>query len=141
MVMWEIYGKDKNAVAVQTTVEGIASNVNPSVLSGHSLIFKDVTYNNADEVLGVLKYEDCFFIKRCHFLFEKEVRISLDTYSSYNPTKNTPYGYKLPEFLNRMIDKVVVHPDSLDWFFDVVDSVSKKYSLHAPVEIGVCGNN
>ncbi|SEM72712.1 hypothetical protein [Nitrosomonas marina] len=140
MVMWEIYGKDKNAVAIQTTVDGIASNVNPSVLCGHSLIFKDVTYNNADEVSGVLKYEDCFFRKRRHFSFEQEVRISLDTYSRYKPAKRTPYGYKLPILLSGMIDKVVVHPDSLDWFFDVVTSVAKKYCLRAPVERGVCGN-
>ena len=140
MVMWEIYGKDKNAVAIQTTVEGIISNVNPSSLSGHSLSFKDVIYKDANEISGVLLYENCFFRKRRHFSFEKEVRISLDTYSRFNPTKDTPHGYKLSAFLSGMIDKVVVHPDSPKWFFDVVDSVATKYELHAPVERGFCGN-
>jgi len=140
MVMWEIYGKDKNAVAIQTTVEGIKNNVDPSALSGHSLIFKDVIYKNSDELSGVLPYEDCFFRKRQHFSFEREVRISLDTYSRVNPTKNTPYGYKLQVFLNGMIEKVLVHPDSSTWFFDAVNSVTTKYELHASVERGVYGN-
>jgi hypothetical protein len=140
MVMWEIYGKDKKTVAIQTTVERVASNVDTSTLSGHSLIFKDVIYKNADEISGVLLYEDCFFRKRRHFRFEKEVRISLDTYSRFNPTKDTPSGYKLPASLNGMIDKVVVHPDSSKWFFDVVDSLTKKYKLQAPVERGLFGN-
>ncbi len=140
MVMWEIYGKDKNAIAIQTTVENIASNIDASLLSGHSLILKDVMYKNADEIPGVLLYEDCFFRKRNHFSFEKEVRINLDTYSRANPTKNTPYGHKLPVFLNGLIDKVLVHPDSSEWFFDSVNSVTGKYKLHAPVERGLCGN-
>lgn len=140
MVMWEIYGRDKNAVAIQTTVEDIVNNVEPSALLGHSLIFKDVIYKNADEISGVLLYEDCFFRKRRHFSFEKEVRISLDTYSPLSPTKDTPKGYKLPALLSRMINKVVVHPDSPKWFFDVVDSVTKRYKLHAPVERGLYGN-
>lgn len=140
MVMWEIYGRDKNAVAIQTTVENMVNNVDTSALSGHSLIFKDVIYKDADEISGVLLYEDCFFRKRRHFSFEREVRISLDTYSRLSPTKDTPHGHKLPAFLSGIINKVVVHPDSPKWFFDVVDSVAAKYELHAPIERGLCGN-
>lgn len=140
MVMWGIYGGSTKAVAIQTTVDDIVRNADPSSLSGHSLNFKDVVYRDADEILGVLRYEDCFFRKRRHFSFEKEVRISLDTYSVRNPTKDTPPGYKLPAFLSGMINKVVVHPDSPEWFFDAVDSITKRYELHAPVERGSCGN-
>ena len=141
MVMWEIYGKDKNAVAIKTTSRSIANNIDTSKLSGHSLLFKDVIYKNADEIAGALLYEDCFFRKRRHFMFEKEVRISLDTYSRFNPTKDTPIGYNLPAQLDKLISKVVVHPDSSKWFFDAVSSVTKKYGLpHVPVERGLYGN-
>ena len=140
MVMWEIYGKNKNAVAIQTTVEGIWNNVNTSDLSGYAMIFKDVIYKNADEIKGLLLYEDCFFRKRKHFSFEKEVRISLDTYDRDKPTKNTPDGYKLPVCLNGMVDKVLVHPDSKAWFLDAVNSIADNYELHVPVERGLCGN-
>jgi hypothetical protein len=140
MVMWEIYGKDKNAVAIQTTVENLANNINSSGLSGHSLIMKNVEYKNADEISGVLLYEDCFFKKRRHFSFEQEVRISLDTYFRLNPTKDTPYGYELPVFPSGIIQKVLIHPDSSKWFYDVINSIKSKYKLHAPVEKGVYGN-
>lgn len=140
MVMWEIYGRSANAVAIQTTVKDIRKNTNPSGLSGHALIFKDVVYKNADEISGTLLYGDCFFRKRRHFSFEKEVRISLDTYSSLDPTKDTPPGYKLPVCLNGMINQVIIHPDSPKWFYDVVDSITKRYNLRTPLVRGECGN-
>lgn len=141
MVMWEIYGKNKNAVAVQTTVESIVNNIDANGMLGHSLIMKKVEYKNADEITGVLLYEDTFFRKRRHFSFEKEVRISFDTYSRFNPNKDTPYGHKLPvPFMSGMIQKVLIHPDSSDWFYDVVNSITSKFDLHAPLERGVYGN-
>jgi hypothetical protein len=140
MVMWEIYGKEKESVAIQTTVDDLDRSVDASVLSGHSLIMKNVEYQNSDEIKEILLYEDCFFRKRKHFSFEKEVRISLDTYSRFNPTKNTPYGYGLPIQPNILIQKVLIHPDSSGWFKDAVDSIMKKYELHAPIEKGIYGN-
>lgn len=140
MVMWEIYCKDSNAVAIQTTVENLDKYTDPRELSGHSLIMKNVEYKNADEISGILLYEDCFFRKRRHFSFEKEVRISLDTYSRSNPTKDNPLGYELKVFPSEMIQKVLIHPDSSKWFYDVVNSITSKYELHAPLERGVYGN-
>jgi hypothetical protein len=140
MVMWEIYGRHKNAVAVQTTGESFEKNVDPTELSGHSLIFKDVVYKDAEEISGVLRYEDCFFRKRRHFSFEKEVRVSLDTYTSFEPTRDTPQGHKLSASLNGLIKKVVVHPDCPDWFLGVTKSIVSKYNLRTPVERGRCGN-
>jgi len=139
MVMWEIYGRDNNALAIQTTVEAMEKSLDPSKLYGHSLILKSVTYQRADEIPGELRYEECFFIKRPHFSFEEEVRISLDTYSSYSPTKNNPYGYELSVNINGLIEKILIHPDSPDWFMDVVKSITKKYEVRAPVVRGLYG--
>jgi hypothetical protein len=139
MVMWEIYGRDNNAVAIQTTVENIENNIDTSNLTGHSLILKSIVYQNADEVSDVILYEECFFRKRSHFSFEQEVRISLDTYSRISPSKNTPHGHKLPIHVNGLIDKVLVHPDSSGWFLDAINSITTKYGIHAPVMRGVYG--
>jgi hypothetical protein len=139
MVMWEIYGRDNKALAIQTTVEAMKNSVDSSDLSGHSLILKSVTYRQTDEIPGVLRYEDCFFIKRPHFSFEEEVRISLDTYSSYSPTKNNPYGHELSVSINRLIEKILIHPDSADRFTDVINSITKRYKVHAPVVRGLYG--
>lgn len=139
MVMWEIYGRDNNVVAIQTSVGNIKKNIDASNLNGHSLILKSVVYQKSDEITGVLPYEECFFRKRPHFSFEEEVRISLDTYSRYKPSKNTPYGHKLPVHMNGLVDKILVHPDSSDWFLDVINSITSKYEIHAPVSRGLYG--
>jgi len=141
MVMWEIYGRDTNAVAVQTTVGRMKDSINSSGLSGHSLLLKPVVYERSESVQGVLPYEECFFRKRPHFAFEEEVRISLDTYSRINPTKDTPYGYGLPAFINGLVQTIYVHPDSSEWFVDVVNSITKHYSVHAEVKRGTFGHS
>lgn len=139
MVMWEIYGKDTNALAIQSTVERMKDSIDTTDVTGHSLILKNVIYQNTNEITGVLPYEECFFIKRPHFSFEEAVRISLDTYSPKTPNKKTPYGYYLPVLLNIFIEKILIHPDSPDWFKDAIDSISSKYEIHAPVVRGLYG--
>jgi hypothetical protein len=139
MVMWEIYGRDNNALAVQTTVGRISRSISTSGITGHSLLLKKVAYQKASEISGNLLYEDCFFIKRPHFFFEKEVRVSLDTYSRMNPSKNTPHGHKLPANINELVETVMVHPDSSEWFVNVVNSIVKKYKINAQVVRGAYG--
>ena len=139
MVMWEIYGKDSNAVAIQTTVKNIKSSIDVTNLTGYSLLLKNVIYQRADEISGALLYEECFFRKRPHFSFEQEVRISLDTYLPSSPSKRTPYGYELPVNINELVKKILVHPDSSDWFLDAIKSIATKYEVHAPVLRGQYG--
>ena len=140
MVMWQIYGRDSNAVAVQTTIDRIRKSIDSSKLSGHSLLLKPVVYERSEDVQGVLLYEDCFFRKRPHFSFEEEVRIAHDTYSPENPIKNTPYGYDLPTSINDLIESIYVHPDSPEWFVGVVNSIIKRYAVQAEVIRGAFGN-
>lgn len=140
MVMWEIYGRDTNAIALQTTVGRISKSIDSSGLSGHSFLLKPVVYERSEDVRGALLYEECFFRKRPHFAFEEEVRISLDTYSRANPTKDTPYGYELPVIINDLIESIYIHPDSSEWFVGVVNSITKHYAVHAEVKRGMFGN-
>ena len=140
MAMWEIYGRDMNAVAVQTTVGRIKCGTDSSKLQGHSLLLKPVLYQSTEEVSGVLPYEHCFFRKRPHFSFEQEVRISLDTYSPKNPTKDTPHGHQLPCSVKTLIESIYVHPDSANWFLNVVKSIAEHYYVDVDVTGGRFGN-
>jgi len=140
MVMWEIYGRDNNALAIQTTVEKIKENVNPTKLRGGFLLLREVIYEKPEHITGILNFDACFFIKRPHFSFENEVRISFNTFSTTNPSKNTPYGYYLPVYINGLIEKILIHPDSPEWFLDAINSITNKYKIHAPVERGLYGN-
>ena len=126
-------------MAVQTTVRNLRKSVDPAKLNGFALNLKRVNYLDSRSLKGVLKYEDCFFIKRKHFGFEKEIRLSLDTYSRDKPSKDTSKGYYLPVRLNELVCSVVVHPDSEEWFNDVVVAVVEKFNLHTVVETGVYG--
>lgn len=92
MVMWELYGRDSNAVAVQTTVEKLESNISKVESGGLEFHLKNVLYSRAEDVKGNLNYSATFFIKRPHFSFEQEARILLSTYSSVCPNKETPLG-------------------------------------------------
>jgi hypothetical protein len=37
-------------------------------------------------------------------------------------------------------EKILVHPDSQDWFIDVVSSIVDKCQIKAPIEKGAYGN-
>lgn len=140
MVMWELYGRDSNAVAVQTTVEKLESNISKIESGGLEFHLKNVQYSRAEDVKGKLNYSAPFFIKRPHFNFEQEVRVLLSTYSAIAPNKDTPLGVMVKLNVVEAIEKILVHPDSQDWFVKVVQSISAKYGLSAPVERGVYGN-
>ena len=131
MVMWEIYGGDTNAIAIQTTVDLMFENIDSSRLCGYSFLLQPVIYKRPEDVLDRLLYEQCFFRKRPHFAFEKEVRISLDTYCRSNPSKVTPYGYALSVSVSALIASVWVHPDSSEWFVEAVNSITRRYKVPA----------
>ena len=104
------------------------------------MILDNVRYIRSDQVKDILDYERCFFLKRPHFKFEEEVRLSLDTYFPPSPTKNTPSGYELPVALKKLIEGVLVHPDSSFWFRETVESLTKKYGFGVEVRPGSHGN-
>lgn len=141
MVMWEIYGRDRNSVAVQTTVGKIRSNIQNYKIDGLEFWLSSVTYDEIQGAGAGSRYLDPFFIKRPHFSFEQEVRIVLSTYSANAPTKETESGKMIGLNVQKAIEKVLVHPDCQPWFVDVVRSISRKYFLKVPVERGIYGNN
>lgn len=140
MVMWELYGRDSNSVAIQTTAGKLKTNISNIDSGGLEFHLKNVQYSRAQDVKGKLNYSAPFFIKRPHFSFEQEARILLSTYSAISPNKDTPLGKMVELDAVEAIEKVLVHPDSQDWFVQVVKSISDKYDLKASVERGVYGN-
>lgn len=140
MVMWELYGRDSNAIAIQTTVEKLEANISKVDSGGLEFHLKNVQYSKAEDVKGKLNYSSPFFIKRPHFYFEQEARILLSTYSAGSPNKDTPLGIAVNLDVVKTIEKILVHPDSQDWFINVVQSISAKCGLSAPIERGLYGN-
>ena len=140
MVMWELYGRERTSVAIRSLAVDLMENIHYQFLPGNFLNIKPVKYVNSDEIEREILYEDCFYHKRRHFSHENEVRISLDTYSVTHPNRETPSGYALPMNLEKVIQSVFVHPDSEDWFYNSVASVTEKYGLSCTVQRGLFGN-
>ena len=140
MVMWELYGRGGNTVAIQTTVEKLRTNISTKDRGCREFYLRNVKYSRPEDVKGQLSYSAPFFIKRPHFSFEQEARILLSTYSACRPEKETPLGVTVSLDLAAAIEKVLVHPDSQEWFVGAVKSVAAKFGLSAPIERGVYGN-
>ncbi|HDY84950.1 MAG TPA: hypothetical protein ENH74_04620, partial [Methylophaga sp.] len=56
MVMWEIYGKTENSVAIQTTVKDLAESVSKKDLKKYKykVAFEPVIYKKLEDILGQL---------------------------------------------------------------------------------------
>jgi len=131
MALWKIYGASKQSIAIITTLDKlIQSTLLWRGLSG--VTFKDVVYIDHSEKLpdGVysLSY-DTFGLKHEAYEFEKELRMVV-TRSSIK--QSSPLRLKIKP--NDIIEKIIISPEAGEWFFDLVQSVSKKYHINAPVE-------
>jgi len=139
MVMWEIYGQDTNLVAIQTTVESLKESTVGAHMKGIDFLLKEIDYSGHGQI-HEKHYTTPFFVKRPHFNYENEARILLSTYSAYTPDDDTPLGYTCAVDLSKLIHKILVHPDSKQWFIDIIRSISEKYNIKAPVTQGLHGN-
>jgi hypothetical protein len=141
MVMWEIYGKSENSVAIKTNSSKLKSSFNLENIMKFSLevALDEVEYLEFDKTPSLQNSRQPFFIKRPHFFFEKEVRLYIRS-REHHSTENSPPGYKIHVNLNVLLEEVYVHPDAEQWFFEAIVDVVKKYNLSVSVTRGVCGN-
>lgn len=141
MIMWEIYGKSENSVAIKTNSSKLKNSFNLESVMRFSLLvaLDDVEYIDFDSIPSLQNSRQPFFFKRPHFDFEKEVRLFI-TSKDHHSSENAPLGYKIPIDLNILIEEVYIHPDAAQWFFDAINDLVKKYDLSVPVIRGVCGN-
>lgn len=142
MVMWEIYGRTSNSIAIRTTVQDLIDSLNIKDLRkiGSRIAFEPVIYENPEDVPGELDYDTPFFIKRPHFHFEKEMRLYLSSYSIQDPNSDTPLGYEIPINIDNLIKEIFVHPDAADWFLCATQALVDQFKLSKEVKKGLYGN-
>lgn len=142
MIMWEIYGRESDSIAIKTKVDSLkrSFDINDTHRTFASEIALDsVTYTNSTSIQSEKNYKQPYFIKRLHFVFEREARLymrSKEHYSSGNSLK----GYSLQVDLEILVESVYVHPDADDWFLDTIKDVTRKYLPKVSVERGIYGN-
>jgi hypothetical protein len=131
MALWKIYGVSKQSVAITTTLDKlIQSTLLWKGISG--VTFKGVVYIDHSDKLpdGVYSLScDTFGLKHEAYSFENEVRMVVTRDSLKSPS---PLRLKVKP--NDIIEKIIVSPEAGEWFYNLVQSVSKKYHIAAPVE-------
>ena len=141
MVMWEIYGKSENSVAIKTNSSKLKNAFNLEDVMKFSLevALDEVEYIDSNSLLSIQSSRQPFFVKRPHFSFEKEVRLYIRS-RAHHSNEDAPFGYKIPVDLEVLIEGVYVHPDAEDWFFNAIVDLVKTYGISSPVSYGICGN-
>ncbi|WP_146108449.1 DUF2971 domain-containing protein [Photobacterium angustum] len=134
MAMWKIYGGSTNSVCVVTDVAHMEKAVKSS--SEYNLVLSRVYYISHDDEpfkeyhgLAPLMHKSDFYA------FENEVRLM-----AYKPSAKLlstrpedDRGTTVKINLNTLIREVRVAYDAPEWFFHLVDSITKKYGVNAPV--------
>jgi hypothetical protein len=128
--MWKIYCGPERGVAITTSyikLINLILNFKPGCYAVGC-----VDYNNSYPISDNRKAP--FFQKRKAFVYEQEVRIVANLYTCPEFWKNGKFfpsrqHLALPVVLTELIEKIYVHPEADDLYFQIVKSLVLK---HAP---------
>ena len=146
--MWKSYLKSDEGVAIQSRfykLDDVLKNSNSKDLGIGNVIYinYDLDYMNDDNPIFA------FFYKRKSFAYENELRAAFlcipkksgdyldlpNTEESYEEDvldlniKLDYHVYYIPVNLNALIERIYVSPTAEDWFYELVQSVVRKYGL------------
>jgi hypothetical protein len=125
--MWKLYGSGYNTIAIQTDLESILSVI------GEQAYFGMVNYMDYNSDIN-LYHSNSFspvLCKRHHFSHEREYRIVAADFSPDHPEK--PRIMEINIDINKLIKRILVPPETPDWYFNTIVDVAKKYDIWADV--------
>lgn len=134
--MWQLYGEDKNAICIFTTVDKLEEQLHrPDSID--TLVLRDVTYlDHANAKFDEDKLAP-FLSKAFPFSFEKELRIiGFDSSSDLNSSaENSQNGINVDvKSLPQLIDKIIISPNSDSWFETTIRKLCSKFGLAHAVQ-------
>ncbi len=129
VAMWKIYGE--KGIAIQSTYERLKS----STTNEKTVFFGAVQYINYEKDIFAEADNSLlpFFYKRNYFAYEQEIRAvvvdipNMDMDSEKDPYENLGHGFNIKTDIQTLVETIYISPDLPDWFFDLVQSVSKTY--------------
>jgi hypothetical protein len=131
--MWKLYSSYDEAVCIQSTYRRLRLAAPVCVLIG------EISYINYDtEAFSIDNAFNFIMHKRVSFSHERELRAifwEMDgspVAQSYK-AKIGPNGMALAMDLTALIERVYVSPTAPQWFAEVVEAITKKYSFTFPV--------
>ncbi len=128
--MWQIFTQNSEGLAIQSTIgrlqQALASETKYEQHIG--------AVNYIDYKKEFIPFDDIFFpflFKRKSFQYEGEVRIISD-YTKYGKTIND--GVKIDVDINRLIEKVYIHPKSENWYKNLVFQLMEQLGFNFTIE-------
>jgi hypothetical protein len=128
--MWQIFTKNNEGLAIQSTISRMQEALGPE--------------NRYDQYIGAVKYIDYkreyvpldnnffpFLFKRKSFQYEREVRIISDL-SDHKMYINE--GVKINVDINKLIDKIYIHPKSENWYKNLVIQLMQQLGFDFTIE-------
>lgn len=134
MAMWNLYGRSSAAVAVTTTVGKLRDAMESAKLN-HEIYITRVEYVNHwhDPSLVFNPYSNVFAYKTVAYEYEKEVRVIIDRFHEDFDLPAQSGGMFVGIELGKLIRSIVVSPEAPSWFINLVEGVTEKYGILAPV--------
>lgn len=132
MALWQLYGGASTSLTVNTTVGRLTA---ACISWAEAVVIQKVKYidhfEDPDMVIG--RYTDPLQFKHEAYDFEREARVMLPRQDNW---ENNPEGIqlRLPD-LNSLITSVVVAPEAGKWFFELIQDITQRYGLKAPVRM------
>ena len=127
--MWQVFTKNNEGLAIQSTVGRLK---------------KSLTEPKANQYIGEVNYIDYkkehipfdddffpFLFKRKSFQYENEIRVITDV-SHLDMQVNE--GVKVETDINKMIERLYIHPKSENWYKKLVIEVVNQLGYHFDIE-------
>lgn len=128
--MWQIFTQNSEGLAIQSTIGRIQDSLHlENQFEQH---IGEVNY--IDYKKEYIPFDDDFFpflFKRKSFQYEREVRI-ISNLSQHNLNINE--GVKIDVDINKLIEKIYIHPKSENWYKNLVIQLVKQLGFDFTIE-------
>jgi hypothetical protein len=134
--MWKIFGNMHNGVAIKTTCSNLKSAI--QIVEEDIYIGKVEYVDMENDIIPEGNTLSPFFHKWKYYSYEQEIRL----FTEIKPERGWDYDWSMEEVevgkyvnvdINLLIGEVYVAPYCEKWFFELVKSSLRKYSLEKKV--------
>ena len=128
--MWQIFTQKNEGLAIQSSLKRIQEALQPE--QTYKQYIGEVNY--IDYKKEYIPFDNAFFpflFKRKSFQYEREIRIITDV-TSHNLTIDN--GLKIDIDINRLIEKIYIHPKSENWYKNLIIEVVKRLGFDFEIE-------
>lgn len=140
-LMWEVYPKSNNGIAIQSTFDRLCECVGGEI---NDLYAGEVDYSDKTLKLELGLTFEPFFKKRKYFKEDNEIRIIYQEIDVGTQKKSNidfvKHGIYIKVDLDKLIENIYISPNAEKWFSDLVQSVVDKYKLDRKVKKSPVGD-